>query len=81
MRKHQNIYDSTIGKGTKIAEFVEIGGAIIGEGCSIQAFVYICPGTIIGNDVFVGPRVTFTNDKYPPSKGEYWATVQVDDGV
>ncbi|RLE55307.1 MAG: N-acetyltransferase, partial [Candidatus Methanomethylicota archaeon] len=29
--------------------------------------VYIPPKCIIGSDVFIGPRVCFTNDKYPPS--------------
>ena len=80
-RKHQNIYKSEIGYGTKIAEFVEIGGATIGTNCNIQAFVYICSGVTIGNKVFIGPRVTFTNDKYPPSHGKCWAKTVVKDGA
>ena len=32
-----NIYDSTIGEGTKIASFVEIGGSHIGRQCKIEA--------------------------------------------
>jgi len=79
--KHQNIYKSIIGEGTKIADFVEIGGAVIGSNCSIQAFVYICPGVTIGNNVFLGPRVTFTNDKYPPSGGKHWKETFVCDGA
>lgn len=78
-RKFTNIY-GTVGERTKVAEFVEIGGQV-GDDCSIQAFSYIPPGVVIGNNVFVGPRATFTNDKYPPSGGEHWKTTVVEDGA
>jgi UDP-2-acetamido-3-amino-2,3-dideoxy-glucuronate N-acetyltransferase len=79
--KYQNIYKSEIGKNTKIASFVEIGGSKVGDNCSIQAFVYIPPGVTIGNNVFIGPRVTFTNDLYPPSGGKHWKNTVVKDGA
>lgn len=60
-----NIYNSTIGTNTKIAAFVEIGGAIIGKDCKIEAFSYICPGVTIEDGCFIGPHVTFTNDRNP----------------
>jgi acetyltransferase-like isoleucine patch superfamily enzyme len=60
-----NIYDSTIGEGTKIAKFVEIGGSKIGKHCKIEAFAFIPPGSIIEDYVFIGPHVCLTNDKYP----------------
>lgn len=60
-----NLYDSKIGEGTKIAAFVEIGGARIGKHCKIEAFAFICPGIWIGDYVFIGPHVCFTNDTYP----------------
>ena len=60
-----NIYDSSIGAGTSIGAFTEIGGANIGEGCKIQAHVFIPPGTSIGNYVFIGPGVRFCNVTYP----------------
>lgn len=78
-RKHSNIYGK-IGKRTKYAEFVEIGGEV-GDDCSIQAFSYIPPGVTIGNKVFIGPGVIFTNDKYPPSGGKHWQKTVVEDGV
>lgn len=65
IHKYCNIYDSKIGDGCRIGSYTEIGGAEIGYNCLIQAFVYICKGTKIGNNVFIGPRVTFLNDKYP----------------
>ena len=66
-----NIYDSEIGEETKVAAFVEIGGARIGRGCKIQAFTFICPGVEIGDYVFVGPHVVFCNDRYPRAVGEW----------
>lgn len=60
-----NIYDSVIKAETAIAAFVEIGGASIGRRCKIQAFAFIPPGTVILDDVFIGPHVCFTNVKYP----------------
>lgn len=67
-----NIYDSEIAEGTKIASFVEIGGAKIGKNCKIEAYAFIPPGVTIGDNVFIGPHVVFTNDKYPKATGE-WA--------
>ena len=60
-----NIYNSSIGSQTKIGAFVEIGGAKIGKDCKIQSFVYIPPGVVIGDRVFVGPGTVFTNCKKP----------------
>lgn len=63
-----NIYDSVIGDNTSVGSYTEIGEADIGANCSIQAFCYICPLTVIDDNVFLGPRVTFTNDLFPPSE-------------
>jgi len=60
-----NIYDSKIGNNNKISSFVEIGGSEIGDYCKIEAFVYIPPSTKIGNRVFLAPKVSIANDKYP----------------
>lgn len=72
-----NVYGSEIGEGTRVAAFVEIGRAKVGRKCSIQAFVFICPGVTIGDEVFIGPRVTFTNVKVPRAyrKGKFAGTV------
>lgn len=67
-----NIYNSTIGEGTKIASFVEIGGAVIGKYCKIEAFCFLPPGTTVEDYVFLGPHVIVTNDRYPNAKGETW---------
>ncbi|MGD0494752.1 MAG: acyltransferase [Candidatus Bathyarchaeia archaeon] len=60
-----NIYDSEIGEDTRIASFVEIGGAKIGSRCKIEAHVFIPPGTVVEDQVFIGPNSTITNDKHP----------------
>ena len=61
-----NLYGCTIGSGTKIGAFVEIKpGVKVGKNCKIEPFVFIPEGIILEDGVFVGPRVTFTNDKYP----------------
>jgi len=73
-----------IGRGTKIAAFVEIGDKVeIGENCKIEAFVFIPPGVRIGNNVFIGPGTVFTNDKYPTWKryGLFKNTIVEDDAV
>ncbi len=41
---------------------------IIGNNVTIKNGVYIWDGIEIEDDVFIGPNVTFTNDKYPRSK-------------
>lgn len=69
-----------IGKGTKIANYCEING-IIGKNCSIQAFVFIPDWVEIGDNVFVGPHVCFTNDKKPPSYGKYWEKTLIKKGA
>jgi acetyltransferase-like isoleucine patch superfamily enzyme len=52
-----------IGPGTRIWQFVVVlPQAVIGENCNI------CAQSFIENHVFIGPNVTFTNDKYPRSK-------------
>lgn len=67
-----NLYKCKIGKNCKIDAFVYIEeGVEIGDECKIRAFVFIPSGVKIDNRVFIGPSVTFTNDKYPKVKGEW----------
>lgn len=61
-----NLFGCTIGDNTKIAAFVEIKkGVVVGKNCKIEPFVFIPEGVIIEDRVFIGPNVTFTNDKHP----------------
>jgi acetyltransferase-like isoleucine patch superfamily enzyme len=67
-----NLYKCKIGRNCKIDAFVYIEeGVVIGDGCKIRPFVFIPTGVTIEDNVFIGPNVTFTNDKYPKVKGEW----------
>ena len=69
---HVNIYKCKIGRNCKIEAYVYIeGGVVIGNNCKIKPFVFIPTGVTIEDDVFIGPNVTFTNDKYPRAHGEW----------
>ncbi len=62
--------------------FIE-NNVIIGDRVTVKAGVYIWDGVRLGNDVFVGPNVTFTNDKYPTSRNSEYACLEtwVEDGA
>lgn len=75
-----NLYDSKIGDRCFIGPFVEIGGAVIGDGTKVSSHSYICPHVEIGEDSFIAHGVMFTNDTFEtPEKyqnirelGEQW---------
>lgn len=61
-----NLYGCEIGDNSKIACFVEVQeGVKIGKNCKVEPFVYIPTGVTIEDNVFVGARACFTNDKRP----------------
>ena len=61
-----NLYGCTIGDNSRIGPFVEIQkNASVGKNCKIQSHTFICEGVEIGDEVFVGHGVMFTNDRYP----------------
>lgn len=81
-RELSNIGNCTIGTGCIIHSHVWIGdGVKIGNRVKIQAFSFIPGGVTIEDDVFIGPRVTFTNDKHPPSHGAGWSETLVKKGA
>lgn len=62
-------------KGAKIGKDCNIcaqslieGDVVIGDRVTIKSGVQIWDGSVIGDDVFIGPNATFTNDLYPRSK-------------
>lgn len=68
-----NLYGCEIGAGSFVGPFVEITrGVIIGKNCRIQSHSFICGGVILGNDVFIGHGVMFTNDKHPKANNKDW---------
>lgn len=68
---------AVIGDGSKVGSLAHIDyGVRIGKNCKIEGMAYIPPLTIIGDDVFVGPGVIFTNDPYPMSPKMVGVTVE-----
>jgi acetyltransferase-like isoleucine patch superfamily enzyme len=67
-----NLFECKIGKNCKIDAFVYVEeGVVIGDNCKIRPFVFIPTGVTIEDGVFVGPNVSFTNDKYPKVQGKW----------
>uniref|UniRef100_A0A6M3IP36 Putative acetyltransferase n=1 Tax=viral metagenome TaxID=1070528 RepID=A0A6M3IP36_9ZZZZ len=74
-----NIYPTAvIGEDVNVGAFTEIGPNVnIGDGVRIGAMCFIPEGVTIEPDAWIGPRCTFTNDKYPPSGKENWKPTRV----
>lgn len=63
-----NLYGCEIGNECVIGAFVEIRKDVkVGNKVKIQAFTFIPEGVTIEDEVFIGPHVCFTNDKFPRS--------------
>ena len=66
-----NLYDCSIGDETLIGPFVEIQNDVtVGSRCKIESHSFVCEGTVIEDEVFVGHHVTFTNDRFPAATTE-----------
>jgi acetyltransferase-like isoleucine patch superfamily enzyme len=75
VREFVNLYGCKIGKGCRIAAYVEIQrGVKIGDRCKIEAFAFIPTGVTIEDEVFIGPHACFTNDKVPKAVGDWEVT-------
>lgn len=60
---------ATIGEDCNICDYVFIeNDVIIGDRVTIKSGVQLWDGIRLDDDVFIGPNVTFTNDKFPRSK-------------
>ena len=65
--------NTSIGANCIISKDVYIdAGVSIGNGCKIQNSVSVYQGVAIEDDVFVGPNVSFTNDKVPRAFNSDW---------
>jgi UDP-2-acetamido-3-amino-2,3-dideoxy-glucuronate N-acetyltransferase len=72
VRDHVNLYKCRIGRNCKIESFVYIEeGVAVGDYCKIKPHVYLPTGVVIEDQVFLGPNVTFTNDRYPRVEGDW----------
>jgi len=61
--------NAKIGENCNICShcFIE-NDVIIGNNVTIKNGIYLWDGIELEDEVFIGPNVTFTNDKYPRSK-------------
>lgn len=59
------IRGTVLGEGCNVASGALLDGPRFGDRCIISQGVAIGPGFWIGDDVFIGPNVTFCNDCWP----------------
>lgn len=76
--------DAVIGDNCNINShcFIE-NDVVIGDNVTVKCGVYIWDGLRIGKNVFIGPNVTFINDKIPKSKvyPEKFLNTIIEDGA
>jgi len=56
---------------------------VVGDDCKIQNFATLYRGVVVGNRVFIGPHVCFTNDAFPRAVSPDWQVVptKIEDGA
>jgi UDP-2-acetamido-3-amino-2,3-dideoxy-glucuronate N-acetyltransferase len=60
---------AVIGRDCNICDHVFIeNDVVLGDRVTVKSGVQLWDGIRLGNDVFVGPNATFTNDRYPRSR-------------
>lgn len=65
--------NAVIGEGCNICANVIIENEVrIGDNVTVKSGVQLWDGVTLEDNVFVGPNVTFTNDRYPRSKNPDW---------
>jgi UDP-2-acetamido-3-amino-2,3-dideoxy-glucuronate N-acetyltransferase len=75
---------AVIGSDSNICSHCLIENKVtVGDRTTIKSGVHLWDGVQLGNDVFVGPNATFTNDKFPRSKvyPESFLETIVEDGA
>jgi acetyltransferase-like isoleucine patch superfamily enzyme len=78
VRDFVNLYGCKIGRDCRIAAYSEIQrGVVIGDRVKVEAFAFIPSGVTIEDEVFIGPRATFTNDLHPRAVGDWEITPTV----
>lgn len=82
MHAFVNLYGCNIGDETSIGTFVEIQkGVRVGARCKISSHSFICEGVRLGDGVFIGHNVSFTNDRYPRAVNAEGSLKTADDWV
>ena len=74
-----------LGTDTVVGAFCFVArGAVVGAGTRIQSHTSVWEGISLGQDVFVGPAVVFTNVRHPRAafpRAPRWDRTHVDDGA
>ncbi len=78
--------DAVLGKGCIVGRGAYVGSGVrMGDHCKLQNYALVYEPAVLGDGVFVGPAVVFTNDHYPRSvtpdmqlkRGDDWEPVGV----
>lgn len=70
--------EAIIGNNCNICSHVLIENKVkIGNNVTIKSGVQIWDGITVEDNVFIGPNVTFCNDKYPRSKNSNWVLEKI----
>jgi len=60
---------ATIGADCNVCDHTYVeGDVVVGDRVTLKSGVYLWEGTLIEDDVFIGPQATFTNDRFPRSR-------------
>ncbi len=74
-----------LGPDTVVGAFCFVApGAVVGAGTRIQSHTSVWDGVVLGQDVFVGPSVVFTNVSHPRAafpRAPHWDRTVVEDGA
>jgi UDP-2-acetamido-3-amino-2,3-dideoxy-glucuronate N-acetyltransferase len=76
--------EAQIGKNCNICSHCLIeNDVVIGDRVTVKSGVQLWDGLRVGNDVFIGPNVSFTNDKFPRSqkRPEKFLTTKINNGA
>lgn len=74
--------NAQIGRNCIISKDVYIDfGVKIGDHCKVQNSVSVYSGVTIADKVFVGPNVSFTNDKVPRAFNQDWKVTPTEVGL
>lgn len=75
---------AVVGKDVNINDHVFVeNDVVIGDRVTLKSGVQVWDGIRLGDDVFIGPNATFTNDHFPRSKQypESFARTVIEDGA
>lgn len=71
---------ASIGADCNICDHVFIeNDVVVGDRVTVKSGVQLWDGVRLGDDVFIGPNATFTNDKYPRSR--HWLSAHAETRV